>query len=252
MPVRPSPPSLVRALVRALVALAAAAATPAVAQLPGVPAAPGAFLRPGVAVAANVGREARANLQLGATGVARTTRTTYGGAASFAPAGARWQLAGGFAAQTWGDGYKDPATALGARATWALLRGARFGAAAVGGVGFARARLDAPADPAIADSEDVVLLRQLPVGAVVGVRGALGARAWALSVAPQYVWYRLSYGDDAVSAARARVGVVAEAALTPRLGMSVALEDGARASGGDPGPRGTTLGLALSFALGGR
>jgi hypothetical protein len=71
-------------------------------------------------------------------------------------------------------------------------------------------------------------------------------------VAPQYVWYRLAVGDDAVSAARARVGVLAEAGLTSRLGVSVAYEDGARAAPGDPGPRGGTLGVALSFALRGR
>ncbi|GLC25994.1 hypothetical protein [Roseisolibacter agri] len=236
----------------AAVLLALVAGDPLGAQLPGIPTAPGAFIRPGVALAANLGFEQRAILEVGAGGTSRRTRATYGGAAAFAPAAGRWQLAGGFAAQTWGDGYRDPATAFGGRASWAVVRGARLGVAAIGGIGFARARLDAPADPAVADSDDVVLMRQVPLGAAVGVRGAFGARAWALSLAPQYVWYRLSYGEDAVSASRARVGVVAEAALTPRLGVSLALEDGARAAGGEPGPRGTTVGVAVSFALGGR
>lgn len=238
------------ALAGALLALVTGA--PVRAQLPGIPTAPGAFVRPGVALAANLGLEQRAILDVTDGGAGRRTRATYGGAVAFAPAAGRWQLAGGFAAQTWGDGYRNPATALGGRASWAVVRGARLGVAAVGGIGFARARLEAAADPVTADSDDVVLMRQVPLGAAVGVRGAFGARAWALSLTPQYVWYRLSYGEDAVSASRARVGVLAEAALTPRLGVSIALEDGGRATGGEPGPRGTTLGVALSFALGGR
>jgi hypothetical protein len=228
-----------------------AAAAPLAAQLPGVPSAASAFVRPGIALAANAGVEQNALVESDGSG--RRSRWTYGGAAAFAPASARWQVVGGIAAQSWGDGYRDPATALGGRGAWSVWRNARFGATAVGGIGFARAKLDVPAGTAAADSDDVVVVRHIPIGAAVGMRGALGAsRAWALSIAPQYVFYSLSLGGDAVTASRARVSVLAEAALTPRLGLAVALEDGARASGGEPGPRGTTLGVALSFALGGR
>lgn len=249
---RPPIPRALRAAAAAA-SLALAAAAPLAAQLPGVPAAPSAFVRPGVALAANAGLEQRAILRLQPGGESWRSRWTYGGAAAFAPASGRWQVAGGVAAQSWGEGYRDPATAFGARAAWAVWRGARVGATAVGGIGFARAGLDVPDGTVVADSDDVVLARQLPVGVALGVRGAWGAgRAWALSVTPQYVWYRLSYGDDAVTDARARVGVLAEAALTPRLGLAVALEDGGRAGGGEPGPRGATAGVALSLALGRR
>jgi hypothetical protein len=228
-----------------------AAALPLTAQLPGIPAAPSAFVRPGIAVAANAGVEQNALVDGDGTG--RRARWTYGGAVGYAPGSARWQLVGGVAAQSWGDGYRDPATAFGARGGWSVWRNARFGATAVGGIGFARAKLEVPENAAAADSDDVVTVRQIPIGAAVGMRGALGAtRAWAVSIAPQFVFYSLSFADDAVTASRARVSVLAEAALTQRLGLAVALEDGARASGGDPGPRGTTLGVALSFALGGR
>ena len=225
------------------------AARTAGAQLPGIPTAPGAFVRPGVAVAANAGLEQRALAPAGGAGE-RRSRWTYGGAVAFAPAGGRWQVAGGAAAQSWGTGYRDPATSLGARGAFAAWRGARLGATAFAGFGLARARLEGEAED---DGADVVSLRQIPVGASVGLRGAWGGtRAWAVSAAPQYVWYRLAVGDDAVSAARARVGLLAEAGLTSRLGVSVAYEDGARAAPGDPGPRGGTFGVALSFALGGR
>jgi hypothetical protein len=234
----------------ALLALAPAAAA---AQLPGVPAAPGAFVRPGLAFAANAGLEARGLAPETVDG-ARRSRWTYGLAAAFAPASARWQLAGGAAAQTWGSGYQDPGTSFGGRAAFVVLDRPRFGATAVAGLGFARARFEPPAGGSAAEDEDVVQLRQLPLGVAVGARGGWGGgrRAWALSVAPQYVWYRFSAGEDAQSAARPRVGLLAEVGLTPRLGVSVAYEDGARAAGGEPGPRAGTVGLALSFALGGR
>ncbi|MDF1501977.1 hypothetical protein [Roseisolibacter sp. H3M3-2] len=241
-------PRLVSVLVpSSLLSLLAGAAS---AQLPGLPTAPGAFVRPGIAVAANAGVETDA---LPATdgGGGRRSRWTYGGAAAFARGGGRWQVAGGVAAQSWGDGYQSPATALGARGAFAAWRGARLGATAFAGIGLARARL-AEVEGA-GDDPAVVSLRQLPVGAAVGMRGAWGggARAWSVAVAPQYVWYRLAVGEDEVTDARPRVGLLAEVGLTPRLGVSVAYEDGARAAAGDPGPRGGTFGLALSFALGG-
>jgi hypothetical protein len=249
-PLRLVPPRAPRAAFVPLALLAALAGTaPLAAQLPGVPAAPSAFVNPGIALAANAGVEQNALVDTDGSG--RRSRWTYGGAAAFAPASARWQIVGGVAAQSWGEGYRDPATAFGARGAWSVWRNARFGATAVGGIGFARAKLELPATPTAADSDAVVVLRQIPIGAAVGMRGALGAtRAWAISVAPQFVFYSLSLDDDAVTASRVRVSAVAEAALTRRLGLAVALEDGARASGGEPGPRGTTVGVALSFALG--
>ncbi|MGZ8377147.1 MAG: hypothetical protein ACXWZS_03775 [Gemmatirosa sp.] len=241
----PSAPSVPLALLAMLVG------APATAQLPGVPAAPSAFVGAGVALAANAGMEQNALANTDGSG--RRSRWTYGGAAAFAPTSARWQVVGGFAAQRWGDGYRDPATAFGGRGAWSVWRNARFGATAFGGIGFARAKLDVPDGAEAADRDDVLVVRQIPIGAAVGMRGALGAtRAWALSIAPQYVFYSLSFRDDAITASRPRLSVLAEAALTPRLGLAVALEDGSRASASEPGPRGTTLGVALSFALGGR
>ena len=220
------------------------------AQLPGVPTAPGAFVRPGLAVAANVGREADGALERTDAGALRTTaRQTYGGALGYAPSSARWQLSIGAAAQQWGAGFKDPALALGARAAVPLLRGERFGALVFAGAGVARARFEPVAG--VEDGDDPSL-RQFAGGASAGVRGALAGRAWALSLAPQFVQYRLAVGDDAVSSSRLRVAALAEAGLTSRLGLSIAYEDGARAASGEPGPKGSTIGVALSFALRGR
>lgn len=238
-----------RALLRAAPALVALLATPMVrhasAQLPGIPTAPGAFVSPGIGLAVNAGVE-RASGADGASG----RRSSYGVAGAYAPASARWQVAGGAAAQQWGDGYKSPALAFGGRATVPVWRRARVGAAAFAGIGVARASFENEGEPG--DEDDAASLRQIPVGAAVGVRGALGTRAWALSLAPQLVFYQFSVGDVSLDASRVRVGVLAELALTSRLGIGVAFEDGGRAGSDEPGPRGSTIGLGLSLALGGR
>ena len=224
-------------------------ATPVVrhagAQLPGIPTAPGAFVSPGIGVAANAGVE-----QASGVDGESESRWSYGLAGAYAPASARWQVAGGAAAQQWGEGYKSPGLAFGGRATVPVWRRARLGASAFAGIGFARASFENEGEPG--DEDDAASLRQIPVGAAVGVRGALGTRAWSLSLAPQFVFYQFSVGDVSLDASRFRVGVLAELALTSRLGIGVAFEDGARASTDEPGPRGSTIGLGLSLALGAR
>ncbi len=217
----------------------------AAAQLPGIPTAPGAFVAPGIGLAANAGVE-RAS---GADG-ASESRWSYGLAGAYAPASARWQVAGGAAAQQWGEGYKSPGLAFGGRAVVPVWRRARLSAAAFAGIGSARASFENEGEPG--DEDDAATFRQIPVGAAVGVRGALGTRAWALSVAPQLVFSQFSIGDVSLDASRFRVGVLAELAITSRLGIGVAFEDGGRASSDEPGPRGSTIGLGLSLALGAR
>lgn len=236
----------------ALAAALAAVPTPSArAQLPGIPSAPSAFVRPGIAVAANAGVE---RVDGGATsGGGTSSRTGFGAAAGFAPRSGRWQVAGGAGVQRWGDGYDGAATTFGGRLTVPVLHRPRFGLAAVAGAGFARAKLAAP--PAGAPQPDdsaEVSVRQIPIGAALGMRGAFGTRAWAVSVAPQFVWYASSVGgQDLDGSARARIGGVAEVAVTPRVGLSLAYEDGARAGASTAGPRGGTLGVAVAFAFGG-
>ena len=230
----------------ALVALTGAPlARDADAQLPGIPSAPGAFVHPGIGVAANAGVE-----QVSGIDGESDRRLSYGLAGAYAPASARWHVAAGAAAQQWGEGYKSPGLAFGGRATVPVWRRARLGASAFAGIGFARASFENEGEPG--DEDDAASLRQIPVGAAVGLRGALGTRAWSLSVAPQLVFYQFSVGDASIDASRLRVGLLAEVALTPRLGIGVAFEDGARASNDEPGPRGSTIGLGLSLALGAR
>jgi hypothetical protein len=244
------PLTLQRAVLGAAPALVAlfgtSIAREALAQLPGVPTAPGAFVRAGIGVAANAGVERATSADGDAD-----NRWTYGLAGAYAPGSARWQLAAGAAAQQWGEGYKSPATAFGGRVAVPVWRGARLGASAFAGLGVARATFEDEGEPG--DDDDAASLRQIPVGAAIGLRGALGAtRAWSLSVAPQLVFYQFSVGDESLDASRLRVGVVAEVALTSRLGIGVAFEDGGRASSDEPGPRGSTIGLGLSLALGAR
>jgi hypothetical protein len=234
------------ALVALLVAvLGAPLVRHASAQLPGIPTAPGAFVGPGIGVAANAGAERASGI-----GGESERRWSYGLAGAYAPTSARWQVAGGAAAQQWGEGYKSPGLAFGGRATVPVWRRARLGASAFAGVGVARASFEDAGQPG--DEDDAASLRQIPVGVAVGLRGALGTRAWSLSVSPQLVFYQFSVGDESLDASRLRVGVLGEVALTSRIGIGVAFEDGARASRDEPGPRGSTLGLGLSLALGAR
>ena len=236
---------LLRAAPALVVLIGAALAPDAGAQLPGIPTAPGAFVSPGIGVAGNAGVE-----RAGGVDGASESRWSYGLAGAYAPASARWQVAGGAAAQQWGEGYKSPGLAFGGRAAVPVWRGSRLGASAFAGIGFAGASFENEGEPGAED--DAASVRQIPVGAAVGVRGALGTRAWALSLSPQLVFYQFSVGDVSLDASRFRVGILAELALTSRLGIGVAFEDGGRASTDEPGPRGSTIGLGLSFALGAR
>jgi hypothetical protein len=241
--------TLRRSLPRAAPALVALIAAPlvrrAAAQLPGIPTAPGAFVGPGIGVAANLGAERTSGI-----GGESERRWSYGLAGAYAPASARWQVAGGAAAQQWGEGYKSPGLAFGGRATVPVWRRGRLGASAFAGIGFARASFEDEGEPG--DQDDAASLRQIPIGASVGLRGALGTRAWSLSVSPQFVLYQFAVGDESLDASRLRVGVLGEVALTSRIGIGVAFEDGARASRDEPGPRGSTIGLGVSLALGAR
>lgn len=209
-----------------LAALAAAVlgATPARAQMPGLPVLQNGFTGGGITAAVDYGH--------GKDGEG------YGVAGGFG-VGSRLLLSAGV-------GAFDPAqgatrTAYGARLAVPVLRGAasgRLGIAAFAGVG-GTAR------------KDSVSLLSVPVGAAVAFRGTLGAtRAWAVYAAPFYSWWRAATTGAATRSTglfRASVGL--DVTLTQKIGATLGIEAGATAKEGDPGPRGTSFGIGLSYAF---
>lgn len=227
-PDRPHPPASRRGRAeRFLAALAigsALAAAPLGAQMPGLPVLQNGFTGGGVTAAIDYGH--------GKDGEG------YGLAGGFG-VGSRLQLSAGL-------GAFDPAqgatrTAYGARLALPVLRGAasgRLGIAAFAGVG-GTAR------------KDSVALLAVPVGAAVAFRGALGAtRAWAVYAAPFYSWWRAATTGAATrSTGLFRASVGFDVTLTPKIGATLGIETGAAAKEGDPGPRGTSFGIGLSYAF---
>ncbi len=221
----------------AIVALAAAVAiapiaapTTALAQFPGLPVIENGFVHAGRVGAFNLG------LTEGST--------AYVVAGSWVPESERWKVVGGagYLSREPGDG----AIAGGVRGAYPLdFFGANeatspFGMAAfIGTGGFA--------------SGGVTTLT-VPAGVGVGYRSTLGeTRAFAISGAP-YFGYTRAWGTDEgtdleikASSFVLRLGVGVDFSFTPRVGLSAGLDFGVDPSPGDPGSRGTVLGLGAGF-----
>jgi hypothetical protein len=236
------PPSIdrqisVRALRLASLALpvSAVVASSLDAQAIGVPIAPSAFVAPGLSLGANVGV---ASGRAGALAV-----VAFGGGEG------RWQLSAGAGGLVAPEGYRSPALSYGGRVGLRLFDGARFGVVAFGGLGGASYRLEEIAGR----TDESVRRTQVPVGVSLGMRrrwGAAGSsRAWGASLAPAYVWSTLRASDGATTRVTgARATALAEVALSRRLGLSVAYEDGRRARPEEPGARGGVLGVGIAIA----
>lgn len=210
-------------------ALTAVSPAPAEAQLPGLPVLESGFFHPGRAGGVNLGLAEDA--------------TAYVLAASWVPASANWKA-------TLGAGYlqlpNDNTLALGARAAYPLpLAGAGDSTSTIGLAAFAGGG---------GFHLDGVTTLAVPVGITAGYRGAMpGGRAYAVHAAPFLVFNHASGTvtgtDSRVSASGfvIRLGVGGEFALTPRAGLSLALEFGQDPDSDDPGTRGTVLGVGASL-----
>lgn len=235
-----------RLTIRHLVAVASAtalAAAPGGAQLPGLPVFQGAFPTSGLAAGMNVGRS--------------SGRTMVAGAVGYGPRSGRFALTAGIGAFANAlEGYRGSRLAFGGRAAFTALRLAdgRIAVTPFAGFGSSRATVVTPAltglPVAPADTGTAIQFVELPLGAAVGWRFALGTqRAVALSLAPMYALYRRSgAGTDDRSGAM-RLAAVADVAVTPRIGVTLAGEFGQAASGTEPGPRAARIGLGASFAF---
>ncbi len=222
------------------VALAAAASTARVvgAQLPGLPAAQSAFPAPGLAVALNAGHgDGRTVPALAAaTGVRRLQLT--------AAAGLPRALAG----------YERSGISAGARLAARLFRTPRLGVSAFGGYGAERMRsglpIAAPGSGTAAVSQPTGRFTQIPVGISAGLRGLVGDRPYAVSIAPMYAYSRWTVVDTARTRSGARVAALAEVAATPSIGVGASVEIGSGGPLGSPyAGRRTVFGVGLSYAI---
>jgi hypothetical protein len=120
---------------------------------------------------------------------------------------------------------------------------------AFAGLGSARLRVELPEG----GSGGTLTSRQLPIGVAAGYRGRWGeatsGRAWGVTIAPAWVQQSLRVSDEvSLDGSGVRATAMAEVALSRRIGLSLAYEDGQRSKRDDPGPRGGVWGVAVALA----
>lgn len=201
--------------------LSAALTTRADAQMPATPVLQNAWTNAGVTAAIDYGHGRGEN--------------AWAAALAWSPRQARFQVSVG------GGTISDSATSrggYGARIAVPLVQfaGGSIGTGAFAGVGYS----------AKAGARE----SNFPIGIALGYRRALGAtRGISAYVAPFYSLTRWKNDSTATKHGLFRASAGVDITLAPQLGLTVGYEDGARASGADPGPRGGVVGVALSYAL---
>lgn len=199
------------------------------AQLPGLPIVENGFFHGGRAGGVNLGLAQDA--------------TAYVAAASWVPGSERWKVSAGLGYLQLQDGG---GFAVGVRGAYPLhFAGAGDSTGNTGLAIFAGAG---------GSTVEGVTSISIPVGLGAGYRGEIpGGRAYAVHAAPFLVYNRASgthEGTDvgiSASGFVVRMGIGADLAVLPRLGLSLALEFGQDPDEGDPGSRGTVLGVGAAL-----
>lgn len=207
------------------------------AQMAGLPILQNAFGNPGFTVAGNAG--------FGSGG------TTFGVAAGWSPGSGRFRFAGGAGLYTPENG--DGRGAWGLRASASLLSamGGSLGVGVFGGAGGA-GRGGAKAGTPAVDAPNPDAFSLIPVGASIGYRLPFGGqRGISLYASPSFVWYSSSTsGSDNTGLVRVAVG--ADIGLSASFGVTVGAEFGQNGDEDTLAPRGTLVGVGLSFVPGRR
>jgi hypothetical protein len=209
-------------IARVVTALTFALALSARAQMLGAPVLQNAFTNRGVTIGADFG--------------AGDDQKSYGVAIAWSPVSAKYQLSGGIA-------YLDPKDGSGTATYGARLmvpvlnRNSPFGVAPFVGVG--GATLDGVTD------------WQIPLGITGGYRRALGTNGRGISayVSPFFTWARVRENRQTDTHGLLRVSIGVDAAVLPRLGVTVGFETGQKAGEGEPGATGGIFGLGISYSL---
>lgn len=200
------------------------AAGPVGAQMPGAPVLQNAWAAPGIVVAGNFAGGNRTNV--------------YGLAAGWAPASGRFQLSGGAGAQS-ASGAGSRAV-YGARLAFPLrqIMNGRLGIAGFAGIGGGSGKAGD-----VTRSNTVV-----PAGLALGYRQAVGTngRGFSFYADPHYQHHSASGGSKGFF----RTALGLDAGISPRIGLTVGIETGAKAGAAEAGPRGTTYGVGASMKLG--
>jgi hypothetical protein len=197
------------------------------AQMPGAPVLQNAWATPGIVGALDIAG--------GPDG------SVYAAAASWTPGMGRFQISGGLGFQS-RSGSSSRAV-YGARVAIPLGGAAStFGFGAFAGIGGgAAAKATSP------DSTPSTM--QIPVGAALGWRHAIGANhGLSVYATPSYVFF--SGGSSTGGLFRTSIG--ADFGITSSLGATAGVEFGASRGKGVGGPSGTLYGLGISYALGHR
>jgi hypothetical protein len=210
--------------------VAAVAPRTAGAQMLGAPVLQNAFANRGLTAAAD----------FGSGGGARS----YGLAAAWAPASGRIVLSAGAGVFDPNAAGAKSRTTYGVRAAFAVkeLMSGAVGVGAFAGFGGAAAPKN--------DATGVGSITTLPVGVTLGYRRAIGAtRAISVYGAPFYSWARTRALGQTASAGRFRVSFGLDAALIPKVGLTLGVETGAKAAADEPGARASLFGAGLSYAF---
>jgi hypothetical protein len=206
-------------------ALATVTAIPVRAQMPGVPVLQNAFANPGITAGAVYGHVDEAD--------------TFGAAGTWAPGSGWFQATAGAgvlsaAGETGFTGGGRLSASLGRFLSF--LRNESYGATAFAGVGGAR--------------QNGATSVASPVGIGLGYRRMFGARVVSVYGAPFYARYNLTGVDPAPDPAYLfRVSAGIDVSVVRTFGVTVGWEGGAKAGEAEPGPRASTWGVGLSYAL---
>jgi hypothetical protein len=196
------------------------------AQMPGAPILQDAWATAGFVGAVNIG---------GGSG------SVYAGAVSWTPGTGRFELSGGLGFQS--------RTGLSSRTVYGVRAAipfggasSTFGFAAFAGIGGGSGRRSTSADSAVNTAE-------IPVGAAIGWRHALGANhGLSVFASPAFVFFT----GGAKSGGLFRTGVGADFGITPSLGVTAGLDLGGSRARAVGGPNGVLYGVGVSYAFGRR
>jgi hypothetical protein len=217
-----------------LCALAATARTTS-AQMPGTPVLQSAWAAPGFAVAANYGGGSGGSL--------------FGVAGAWARATGRFQVSAGAGYQNRSDfdgrgvygvrvavPFGDPSGAIGLAAF-----------AGVGGGPRGRRHVHVGVDTIVVIDDDVSSTAEVPVGASIGYRWAIGqTRGVSVYAVPAWVFY--TGGADNTGLFRAAVG--ADVAITRAIGATIGVDFGGTRASELGGPSSAQVGLGVSYGFG--
>jgi hypothetical protein len=206
------------------------------AQMPGAPVLQNAWATPGIVGAVNFG---------GGTG-----RSIYAAAFGWTPGSGRFQVSGGIGVQN--------QTGLGSKAAYGARVAIPFspasstiGFAAFAGLGGGPAKSPSTVNPSNvqASPDSVPSTTQVPLGAAIGWRKAIGSNhGLSVYATPAYVLF----SGGSKSGGVMRVAIGADVGITNAIGATLGVDFGGTRPKALGGPSGSQWGLGVSYALGRR